>query len=195
MGNRKRETLLDSAAGLHATMMDVEFARVTLVDYSRRTCCPPFIGHCCRDCPVHFLPAPTPSSICSMSWRIRLEDETPKQAIDPPAEAILLIVGLLKLFANSSFSPKRATRAGRTRDLPKALMQRAGDARHSDVMARHLEILYLVAKNRCPLLAVRALCLRGEIPTGWPILSALLQSPTISRSNNEYKGRREESNH
>ncbi|GMR52302.1 hypothetical protein PMAYCL1PPCAC_22497 [Pristionchus mayeri] len=55
---------------------------------------------------------------------------------------------LLRLTARSVRSPRNAQLAGRTRDLTKALMQRASDARHLDVMARHLEILYFIAKNK-----------------------------------------------
>ncbi|GMT26945.1 hypothetical protein PFISCL1PPCAC_18242 [Pristionchus fissidentatus] len=55
---------------------------------------------------------------------------------------------LLQLLARCIRSPRNAQLAGRIRDFTKAVMQRASDARHADVMARHLEILYLVAKNK-----------------------------------------------
>ncbi|GMS99583.1 hypothetical protein PENTCL1PPCAC_21758 [Pristionchus entomophagus] len=183
MGKRERETLLDSAAGLHATMMAFEKmanddTRISslanlLLSYlqdgktsvrtrrSRRLVQADMLSSLQRALMQRLSGPLSPSTDVLVDLFVVVANKDPKTQFKVRVGGLLqalcqqlidnrspLSERLLRLLARSVRSARNAQLAGRTRDLPKALMQRAGDARHSDVMARHLEILYLVAKNK-----------------------------------------------
>uniref|UniRef100_A0A8R1V5M9 Peptidase M14 domain-containing protein n=1 Tax=Pristionchus pacificus TaxID=54126 RepID=A0A8R1V5M9_PRIPA len=183
LDRRERESLLESAAGLHATMRAVEALAgddaatgslaALLLGYlqdgktsvrtrrARRFVQADVLSSLQRALIARLSTAISPATDALVDLFVVVANKDPKTQFKVRVGGLLqalcqmiidnrspLSERLLRLLARSVRSPRNAQLAGRKRDLSKALMQRSADSRHSSAMARHLEVLYLIAKNK-----------------------------------------------